>query len=312
VGTTAGKSLVDNAGMPRRAADIDAVMGVVQQLTVSMETLAAVGAHLRIEAESLDVDPRVAALLSGIAEQAGFANTSLEARQAALGFIRAFFRLAGDLLDDPAREPGWSHGDPAVLQSIGRGSATIADVIASASDGLDGLGAKLAREGASILDVGAGTGWLAIALAETFAPARVVGIDIWEPALALARENVEQAGVSDRVEIRHQDATTLLDVEEYDLVWLACPFLPVDVLQPAIACAFDALRHGGWMVLGLFGGPDDTIASLLADLRTVRSGGHPWTVEELLELAITAGLDDTREVPKTWNAPVRIVVGRRP
>jgi hypothetical protein len=43
-------------------------MGAVQRLTISMEAVAALGAQLRVETESIDVDPRVGPLL---AESAG-------------------------------------------------------------------------------------------------------------------------------------------------------------------------------------------------------------------------------------------------
>lgn len=303
--------MLDTPPVPTPPADLDAVLGVVQRLTVPMETLAAVGAQLRVEAESLEVDPAVGALLASITREAGLNGASPAARQAALGYVRSFFRLAVDLLEDPARAPGWSYDDPLVLQSIGRGSAAIAAVIAGVAGSLDGLEAALAAEGAAILDVGAGTGWLAIALAETFPAARVVGLDIWEPSLALARENVARAGLADRVEMRDQDVTALGDAGAYDLAWIACPFLPVTVMGPAIERSLAALRPGGWMVLGLFAGPDDPLASMLADLRTVRSGGHAWTAAELVATAAGAGLAGVRELPKTWNAPAGLVVGRR-
>jgi SAM-dependent methyltransferase len=276
-----------------------------------MESLAALGAHLRIESESLDADPGVAALLAAVAEELGVDGASPQERQAVLGFIRAFVRQAADLIDDPGRPAGWSYDDPVVLQSIGRGSASIAGVIASVAPRLTDLDARLHGESAAILDVGVGTGWLAMALAERYTSARVVGLDVWEPALTLARENVARSTVADRVELRNQDATALDDVDRFDLAWLACPFLSLDVVAPAVGRTFVALRPGGWIVLGLFAGPDDPLAARLTELRTVRSGGHAWTANELLAIAAAAGFADTHEVTRTWSEPLRLVVGRR-
>jgi hypothetical protein len=62
---------------------------------------------------------------------------------------------------------------------------------------------------------------------------------------------------------------------------------------------------------GTFTGPGDRLSELLTDLRTVRSGGHPWRPEEIIDLMATAGLADAQEIPRTWPAPVRLYAGLR-
>ncbi|MFO1534001.1 MAG: methyltransferase domain-containing protein [Thermoplasmatota archaeon] len=57
--------------------------------------------------------------------------------------------------------------------------------------------------------VGTGTGWLAIAVARTFPTLRVVGLDVLPEALDLARRNVAQVGLDERVELRLLDAAEL-------------------------------------------------------------------------------------------------------
>ncbi len=58
------------------------------------------------------------------------------------------------------------------------------------------------RTGLSALDVGTGTGAVALALALEGGFERVVATDVSAEALSLARENVEQLGAGDRVELR--------------------------------------------------------------------------------------------------------------
>src|SRR4029078_12896290 len=50
-----------------------------------------------------------------------------------------------------------------------------------------------------MVDVGTGSGVIALTLAAEFAAAEIVGVDISEDALMLARENAEQLNLGDRV-----------------------------------------------------------------------------------------------------------------
>src|SRR5262249_38595698 len=52
---------------------------------------------------------------------------------------------------------------------------------------------------ARMVDVGTGSGVIALTLAEEFSKAEIVGADISEDALLLARENAERLGLTDRV-----------------------------------------------------------------------------------------------------------------
>lgn len=72
--------------------------------------------------------------------------------------------------------------------------------------GTDGtlLGAW-ARGGNHILDVGTGTGLIALMMAQRFAQARIVGIDIDAEAAAQARSNVEASPFASRITILQHD-----------------------------------------------------------------------------------------------------------
>ena len=87
-----------------------------------------------------------------------------------------------------------------------------------------------------VLDVGVGSGAIAVALVDEHPGVRVVGIDSSPEALALARVNIEQAGFADRVEVVRGDL--LAGVEgPFDLVVSNPPYvLPAefDSLQPEV------------------------------------------------------------------------------
>ncbi|HXJ34286.1 MAG TPA: hypothetical protein VMS22_09655, partial [Candidatus Eisenbacteria bacterium] len=165
---------------------------LVQKLNGPMEALGALGAVLRIQTEGLAVDPRVHEALTDVLRTLGVDEAELAAmptdlKLAIAGGIRAFLRQSVDLVENPDRPAGWSFDDPALLQSQGRLSTPVAQVIAQIVPTLGELGARLGSDGATFLDVGTGVAWLAIAMATTFPALRVVGLDVFAPALALAR-----------------------------------------------------------------------------------------------------------------------------
>jgi SAM-dependent methyltransferase len=291
----------------------------------SLEALAALAAHLRVTGEGIDVDPRLRALLAEVAHELlgdGEADTGGPAAAAVIGMTRALLAQARDLVADPGRTDGWVADDIRLVQSMGRQSMSIVEAFGVAAGTLDGLGAALGAEGARFLDVGTGSGWLAIALAQARPNLHVVGLDVLPSPLSLARRNVTDTGLEERVELRRQDVTTLEEDESYDAVWLPLPFLPEAIVPAALDAARRTLRPGGWLLAGTFAGPTegplagprintDHLGRLLVDVRTVRSGGHPWAPAELVEMIAKHGFTDAAELPRTWSAPVGLYVGRR-
>jgi release factor glutamine methyltransferase len=103
-----------------------------------------------------------------------------------------------------------------------------------------------------ILDVGTGSGAIAIAIAAAYPDAEVTAVDSSEPALELARENARTAGLAARITFALSDLLADLDpLETFDLIVSNPPYiaddewdgLPVDVreFEPRAA---------------LYGGPD--------------------------------------------------------
>lgn len=289
-------------------------MQAAVQLGTSVDALAALVAHLRVQTEDVAADPRVRELLAEIAAEitGGPATDPGAAGPPVIGLARTWLRQAAELIENPGRSGSWDQVDVPLLQSIGRVSMPIADAISQAEDSLGMLKQMLATPGARFLDVGTGTAWLAIAMARSHPALHVVGIDIFAPALELAKNNVLAEGMTGRVELLRHDVTELDADATYDAIWLPMPFLPAPVAQQAIMAALGALRPDGWLLAGTFAGTDDRLSSLLMDLRTVRSGGHPWAPEELVAAISNTGFADVGEVTRAWSAPVRLYAGRRP
>jgi release factor glutamine methyltransferase len=120
-----------------------------------------------------------------------------------------------------------------------------------------------------VLDVGVGSGAIALAIADELPAARVTGIDCSEAALSLARENAEALGLSVRLLLG--DAAEGFGANKYDLVVANPPYVPaaeIERLAPEVqeweppgaildagqtqlvaAAAAPVLRRGGWLVL---------------------------------------------------------------
>ncbi len=292
----------------------DELMATTQRLNVSVEALAAVAACLRLRADGMAAPPAVDRLAHEAATLVGIDDLEQmtpEQCQMAVGAVRAFFRQAAELIDAPDRPCGWITDDPSVLQSQGRASMMVAGLLASLAPGVGDLDRRLRSGSPALLDLGTGTGWLAIALAETFPTATVVGVDVADAPLALAHTNLASSGVADRVSFRHGDAAHLVDEATFDLVWVPGPFLTEAAVPAVLQATHRALRPGGWVMFGRYAGPDDPLAATLVDLRTVRSGGHPWRAGDVEALLAAHGFTEVITPQRTWAAPMAFSFGRR-
>jgi release factor glutamine methyltransferase len=140
----------------------------------------------------------------------------------------------------------------------------------------------------NVLDVGTGTGAIALAIADEHAGARITAMDASPDALALAEENRELIGVNGRVRLVEHDLTSGLGSAQFDLVVSNPPYVEPDelpTLQPEVRdwephvalvasgatdavarAATEALRPGGWLVLETAAGTGERIRGLLQEL----------------------------------------------
>ena len=87
-------------------------------------------------------------------------------------------------------------------------------------------------------EVGIGSACVSVAILKNVPDASCVGLDISEDAIAMARENAETLGVTERLEIRRSDVLSgLAPDEKFDLIASNPPYVPIgdiDGLQPEV------------------------------------------------------------------------------
>lgn len=139
-----------------------------------------------------------------------------------------------------------------------------------------------------ILDIGTGSGAIAVALARKLPHAEVTAIDLSAPALAIARQNAERNGV-DRIRFLRGDLLAPVTGETFDAVVSNPPYVSradrdslsvevrdyepglalfaggdgLDIYRRLIPAASDVLTPGGLLALEFGYGQDDSLSALL-------------------------------------------------
>jgi release factor glutamine methyltransferase len=133
------------------------------------------------------------------------------------------------------------------------------------------VAAKL--ESPRALDVGTGSGCLAIACTHHHPSARFIAIDVSAEALGLARANAQRHGVGDRIEFRQGNLLEPAAGEPpFDLIVSNPPYIPSDVIKTLEPGVRDYEPH-----LAIDGGPDglQVVARLVEEaLPLLKPGGH--------------------------------------
>lgn len=140
-----------------------------------------------------------------------------------------------------------------------------------------------------ILDVGTGSGVIALSLAAEFPDARVQGVDVSEEALALARENAARLGLADRVQFARSDLLAAVD-GTFNLIVANLPYVSSkdrstlsrevlmdpelavfggeagdEIIRRLVSTAPDHLKAGGLLALEIGLGQSEALAAFLAE-----------------------------------------------
>jgi release factor glutamine methyltransferase len=184
----------------------------------------------------------------------------------------------------------------------------------------------LERGPGRVLDVGTGSGAIALALADELPEARIVATDTSPGALAVARANAERLGLAERVRF---EAGTVPEGEAFDLVLANLPYvaerdwagLEPEVTQweprEALLAGEDGLDAYRELLAPMDDGPAECLRPTFSDAPEALAGAAAIAVEigegqalEVAELMRDAGFAEI-EVREDLAGIERVVVGVR-
>ena len=141
-----------------------------------------------------------------------------------------------------------------------------------------------------ILDLGTGSGAIALALASERPKSQVVATDISAPALQIAASNAEKLHLDERVQLKQGDLFQPVLGESFDVVVSNPPYVQraqqaelapelahepevalfagedgLDVIRPLVAGVSEVLEPGGWLAVEFGAGQEKDVAQCFQD-----------------------------------------------
>lgn len=297
---------------------IQAIRTFIDQRATAVASLAALGAALDALANGTQLEPVVAQRLTEFLAACDggdlLANVTAQEARPLAGEIR--YNLALDAKLATGRSTtGWNHDERDILQGVGDFARNHAVMLTrGVIPNLPGLAERFAAPGAAFLDIGVGVAGTTLQMAELWPTLRIVGIDVLQAALSLARENVARSQYGDRIELREQGAEHITDDQAFDLAWVPQVFIPAHAIEMACPRVRRALKPGGWAI-HVFINPAalaDPQAVALWRLRSALWGGPSVTAAAVETMLRDNGFVDVQPLPGPPGGLICLAAGRRP
>ena len=121
-----------------------------------------------------------------------------------------------------------------------------------------GAWAEMERNDGKVLDIGTGTGLIALMMAQRYPEAKVTGIDIDEMAVSQTVENVQGSPFADRIEVLQADVNSFESTELFDSIVCNPPFFNNALICPdnqrtqarhTLSLSYQQLMAAAWRLL---------------------------------------------------------------
>ena len=207
-----------------------------------------------------------------------------------------------DLIVSPAvliPRPETEHVVETVLGLIGDksfGTGRVGRTLLSDQSLSDSLIQKRSAQGLRIVDVGTGSGSIALALAKELPQAEIHATEISPAALHVARANAARHQLGKRIQFHETDLLEGIEKNAYDFVISNPPYVGeseedsvqlevrkfeprnavfagptgLEVIERLIPQAREVLRPGGWLIMEISGTISDRVQKLLAGWTSVQ------------------------------------------
>lgn len=83
----------------------------------------------------------------------------------------------------------------------------------------------------NILDIGSGSGAIAISLAKHLAKLKITAVDVSDKALEIAKRNAEENKVTDQIEFLHGNLFEPLENKKFDIIVSNPPYIPTKIIE---------------------------------------------------------------------------------
>jgi len=166
--------------------------------------------------------------------------------------------------------------------------------------------------GGTILEIGCGAGAGLVSLARTFPECTVTGLDSDPTSITLAKQRIEDAGLSEHVHAEEMRGEDLTSEDAFDFIYTQISLHEMDDARIVLANARRALKEDGLLLITEIRGParvedcTGTYNAVLSHIdlfyeipQAIAKGGHAagfFTREELAVMADGAGLRNLREL----------------
>jgi ubiquinone/menaquinone biosynthesis C-methylase UbiE len=146
-----------------------------------------------------------------------------------------------------------------------------------------------------ILDVGAGSGYFSLAIAEKLTTRKVICLDLSEEMLQRLERKAEKEGLKDRIQIVKGDASSIkIEDESVDLVVSNGVVHELPEPEAVLREMIRVLKPGGWVIITDF--RDTQIGKRIGATHNEKAHGA-FSVTELENLFAHAGLSNVKVSP---------------
>lgn len=217
-------------------------------------------------------------------------SATLDTFIAQIRFISRMTKEFTQAASSKTLKPDWYQVDEVILHSWGKLSQFFGNNLISEDPRLVQL---LKNPDALFLDAGAGTASISVQLCQIYPDLKIVAIDCTDKPLALAKKNIEQHNLSNRIKLRKTFLQDINDKDLYDVVWFPQVFYSKEEFSKCLKVIFKALKPSGMIYAAALSSNETDISSLILQLNNATYGSLRY-VDDVTEGFKNAGFSEIK------------------